>query len=265
MTAPTTLRVRRDGAVATVTLCRPERRNALNAVMAEELFGVLRDLERDAGVRSVVLTGEGDHFCAGADLAGLEEAGVTDHAVRFFDWSRQNFGPCIEALQAFPKPVVAGVVGVCVGVAWNLALSCDLVVAGESARFSQIFVRRGLVPDGGGTWLLPRHVGLMRARELTYTGRFVGAAEALQLGVVVRVVPDEDVGGAVDELARELAAAPTRALQFTKALLNRSHEVGFRDAVVSELAYQGLLSQTHDVAEGVASFLEKRDPRYIGD
>lgn len=265
MTAGTTLRVVRVGATATVTLCRAGRRNALDAATAGELEEVLRALERDAGVRAVVLTGDGEHFCAGADLAGLEEAGVMEHPVHFFNWSRSTFGPCIESLQAFPKPVVAGVAGVCVGVGWNLALACDFVVAGESARFSQIFVARGLVPDGGGTWLLPRHVGLMRARELMYTGRFVDATEARDLGLALRVVPDAELPAAMAELAADLAAAPTRALQFTKALLNRSHERDFRDAVVSELAYQAILSTTHDVQEGVASFLDKRPPRFVGD
>lgn len=265
MTTFDTISVSSAEATATVTLARPSRMNALDETMAAELERALRGLERDATVRAVVLAGDGGNFCAGADLAGLRGSEVMAHAVRFFDWSRTRFGPCIELLCQFPKPVVAAVDGVCVGVAWNLALACDFVVAAENARFSQIFVRRGLVPDGGGTWLLPRYVGLMRARELMYTGRFVGAEEALALGLVLRVVPDADLHAAAAALAADLAAAPTRALQFTKALLNRSHESDFHDALTHELVYQALLSQTLDVQEGVDSFLDKRPPNYVGD
>lgn len=265
MTTTPAIRLTRESATATLAISRPERMNALDETAAGELFDTLRDLERDPSVRAVVLTGEGDNFCAGADLTGLLGSDVMDHAVRFYEWSRTRFGPCIELLHDFPKPVVAAVDGVCVGVGWNLALACDLVIAAQTARFSQIFVRRGLVPDGGGTWMLPRYVGLMRARELMYTGRFVDAPEALDLGLVLRVVPAPDLQATASDLADHLAAAPTRALQFTKALLNRSHESSFHDSITHELTYQALLSQTQDVREGIASFIEKRSPRYVGD
>lgn len=257
--------VRRDGAVATVVLSNPQRRNALDAGMAAELERVLRELEVDDQVRALLLTGSGEHFCAGADLAALEEADVLDRPARFLDWSRTRFTPCLRVLASFPKPVVAAVAGVCVGVGWNMALSCDFCIAGSTARFSQVFVTRGLVPDGGGTWLLPRYVGLLRARELMYTGRFVDADEAVALGLVLRAVSDEDLFAEASALAAELASAPTRAIQFTKALLEQSFGTGLSHAMDQELVYQSVLSQTDDVAEGLASFLEKRPPRFVGD
>ena len=257
--------VRRDGAVATLVLSNPQRRNALDAGMAAELERVLRELEVDDEVRALLLTGSGEHFCAGADLAAFNEADVMDRPARFLDWSRTRFTPSLRALATFPKPVVAAVAGVCVGVGWNLALSCDFCIAGTTARFSQIFVTRGLVPDGGGTWLLPRYVGLLRARELMYTGRFVDVHEAVALGLVLRAVPDEEVLAEASAFAAELASAPTRAIQFTKALLEQSFGTGLAHAMEQELVYQSVLSQTDDVAEGLASFLEKRPPRYVGD
>lgn len=259
------IEIRRQGAVAIMTLCHPERRNALDTTMAAEMQRAWHALEIDAGVRAVVLTGEGDHFCAGADLAAFQAADVLDQPVRFLEWSRGNFTPALLALAKHPKPVVAAVAGACVGVGWNIALACDLVVAADTARFSQIFVARGLVPDGGGTWLLPRYVGMMRARELLYSGRFVDADEARQLGLALDVVPADRLQDTAIELASRLADAPTRAIQLTKSLLAQSFRTELSEAMDQELTYQALLSSTHDMREGVESFLEKRQPNYIGD
>lgn len=260
-----TVSLETNNGVAWIRLDRPERRNALGPDMAAALASALETARDDGNVRCAVLAAAGDHFCVGADLGELRTTERMEHPLRFLDWSRHNFAPAVTALFRFPKPIVAAVRGQCVGIGWNLALSCDLVLAGRSARFSQIFVRRGLVPDGGGTHLLARHVGLMRAREIMYSGRFVDAQEALRLGLAVDVVNDDELDQAAQSRADSFAVAPTRALELTKRLLNDAPTATFEAAIEHELQLQALLSQTVDVREGVASFLDKRPPRYVGD
>jgi len=178
--------------------------------------------------------------------------------------SMQRIGQAARALHELAKPTVAAVDGVAVGAGLNLALGCDVAIATTRARFSEIFVRRGLTVDFGGTWLLPRRIGLARAKELAMTGRIIGAEVALRYGIVAEEVPPEDLRSRVAELAAELAAAAPRAQQFTKVGLERSFEMSFDEALEYESQAQSVCLSSQDVIEGVTAFLEKRPPRFQG-
>ena len=210
-----TLQVERADGVVTVTLDRPARKNAMSPTMFLELREVFRsisgDPERD---RVVVLTGAGGAFCSGADLGGLDSVQLHQLA-----WMRQVGEACM-ALHNLPQPVIAKVVGVAAGAGCNLALGCDLIVASDDARFSEIFARRGLSIDFGGSYVLPRLVGLHKAKELAFFADIISAKEAVDLGIVNRVVPVAEIDAFVDDWARRLAAGPPLALSMTKKLLN---------------------------------------------
>lgn len=212
--------------------------------------------------RVLVITGAGDDFCAGADLessAFLGEGGVAGARDRM-----KLVGETAIALHRLTKPTIAAVRGVAAGAGMNLALGCDLVVAGESARFSQIFVRRGLTLDFGGSWLLPRIVGLQRAKELALTGRMVDAAEAVAIGLALEKVPDLDLSSRVEELAAALVDGAPVAQMLAKQAIDRGWEVAFEEAIAWEGQSQAICLGTEDFVEGVTSFLEKRPPRFGG-
>ena len=176
----------------------------------------------------------------------------------------RSVSAAIEALHAVPQPVVARVAGVCVGVGLNLALCCDLVIASDDARFSEIFVRRGLSIDGGGSWVLPRVVGLLRAKQLALLGDIIPAAEAERLGLVTRVVPRVDLDETVAELAGRLAAGPPLALSMTKRLLDQSAQVTLAQALEAEAKAQAVNFSTRDTAEAMRAFVQRREPRFEG-
>lgn len=243
--------------VLTLTLHRPERKNALDLALADELVRALEHAQESAAVRVVVLTGAGDTFCSGGDLAG---DGFEGHALALL---RRISRPAV-ALHRLSKPTIARVDGVAAGAGWSLALGCDLVVASERARFSQIFVRRALSPDLGGSWLLPRLVGLHRAKELALLGRWVPAEEALALGLVNRVVPPGELDAAVAEWAGLLAAGPPVALAQTKRLLAESSGRSFEAAIEAECSAQSVNLATEDTREAFRAFFAKREPRFEG-
>lgn len=244
-----------------MTFDRPERKNAIPFDGWTELRSAFEAFE-GSEQRILVVTGAGGEFCAGADLdpSGLGEVqSITDRHQRM-----KEIGSAAFALHRLTKPAIAAVDGVAVGAGMNLALGCDLVVATERARFSEIFVKRGLTVDFGGSWLLPRVVGLQRAKELALSGRIVGAEEALSIGLVVEVVAVEELTTRVSELAEDLLAGAPLGQMFAKQTINASFESSFSDALGWEGQAQSVALGTEDMAEGVAAFLEKRDPVWKG-
>jgi 2-(1,2-epoxy-1,2-dihydrophenyl)acetyl-CoA isomerase len=266
----------RTGHVAYLTLNRPEVLNALAPAQRDRLIGLLEDASADHDVRAVVITGTGRGFCAGADLRGdggdgsSGEGGSTSpgtgdrvagDVARMLRVGAQRL---IAAVLDCEKPVIAAVNGTAAGLGAHLALACDLVLAAESARFVEVFVRRGLVPDGGGAYLLPRLIGPQRAKELMFFGDALSAADAERLGLVNRVARD----GQLDETARawaaRLAAGPTRALALTKQLVNASLDSDRAAAFAAEAAAQEINMTTEDARGGVRSFVQRGTPHYRG-
>ncbi|MEU1521558.1 enoyl-CoA hydratase-related protein [Nocardia rhamnosiphila] len=242
--------------VRTVTLNRPHRKNAMTWAMWRELADVLRDTGRDRSVRALVLTGAGGAFCSGADISVPDARHPMDKLRIFTDLALQ--------LHELPIPIVAKVTGVAVGAGWNLALGCDLVVATPGATFAQIFARRGLSVDLGGSWLLPKLVGLQQAKRLALLAETVDAARAESLGLVTWVIADAEIDAFTADLADRLAAGPPVALAQTKALLNEGADSTLREALAGEARAQGVNFATADAPEAYAAFAGKRAPRFTG-
>lgn len=254
-----TLQIERADGVVTVTLNRPERKNAANGQMWDDLLHVARQIAADPTDRAVVLTGAAGDFCSGADLTGMV-GGREVHQLA----AMRHVGDVCLAWYRLPQPTVAKVRGVAVGAGMNLALVCDLVVAGSTARFSEIFARRGLSIDFGGSWVLPRRVGMHRAKELALLADIIGADDAMAMGLVNRVLPDDELDAFVDEWARRLASGPSIALAMTKRLLNNSLNVTLEEALDDEGLSQTVNFSTSDTREAVMAFLEKRQPTFEG-
>lgn len=247
------------GPVQVLTMSAPDRRNAVPDTGWSELEAAFGAFER-SGQRALIVTGAGDDFCAGADLSlDSDLTSAAGNAARM-----RGPGGAATALFRITKPTIAAVDGAAVGAGMNLALGCDIVVATADARFSEIFVRRGLAIDFGGTWLLPRLVGLARAREIALTGRMVPAAEALAIGMVAAVVDRDELQATAMELAEDLAAGAPLAQRFIKAGLGRSDTMTFEQALAFEEQAQAILLGSADFAEGVAAFLGKRPPGFSG-
>ncbi|WP_327696739.1 enoyl-CoA hydratase/isomerase family protein [Streptomyces sp. NBC_00459] len=254
-----------DNQVSWITLNRPESLNAITPDQRERLIQLFSDASADPAVRAVVLTGTGRGFCTGADLRGGQgQAGgerIAGDVARVIRLGAQRL---ISAVLDCEKPVIAAVNGTAAGLGAHLALACDLVLAAESARFIEVFVHRGLVPDGGGAYLLPRLIGPQRAKELMFFGDALTAPDAERLGLVNRVVPAEDLHKTAREWAERLATGPTRALALTKQLVNASLDSDRATAFAAEATAQEINMTTADAREGVASFVERRSPRYGG-
>lgn len=245
----------RDG-VRTLTLNRPHRRNAINPELWVALRGSLEEIRDDPSVRTVVVTGAGGAFCSGADLAEISDAHPTAKMRLLTDVAL--------LLHELSVPTIAKVDGVAVGAGWNLALGCDFVVATPESTFSQIFARRGLSLDLGGSWLLPKHVGLQQAKRLALLAETIDAAQARELNLVTWVVDGAEIGRFVDDLAGRLVAGPPVALAQTKALLNEGADLGLRGALANEARAQAVNFGTADAPEAYAAFAEKRHPRFTG-
>ncbi len=256
-TMETLLVDRDDSGVVTLTLNRPEKKNAANSVMWDELGEFFSTLKHDTEARVLVITGSGDGFCSGADLGA---GGKPRHQLAAM---RQIHDVAI-GLHQLPQPTIAKVNGVAAGAGCNLALGCDLIVAAERARFSEIFAQRGLSVDFGGTFLLPRLVGLHKAKELAFFADVIDSAEAERLGIVNRVVPDGELDHFVGEWAARLAAGPPIALAQTKAMLNKSISPGMDEALDLEGWAQTVNFGTSDTKEAIAAFIEKRSPEFRG-
>ncbi len=249
--------------VATITLNRPESLNALNQEMGRELLAALRECGSREDIRAVVIKGAGRGFSSGGDIKAMLK--VFDQVPSlFFTTDLASLHEVTLAIRELPKPVIAAVHGYAAGAGMNLALACDLRVAAASARFVEAFVNMGLVPDMGGTYFLPRFVGPGKAAELFFTGQPIDADEAHRLGIVNRVVADEELGKAAMDLARQLARGPTLALARTKALLNRAFEQGLARQLDDELQGQVYCSGTEDFQAAVRAFVEKRPVTFKG-
>jgi 2-(1,2-epoxy-1,2-dihydrophenyl)acetyl-CoA isomerase len=256
-----TLILERTGAVATVTLNRPDTRNAIDLTMRQELVSALDDVEADEAVRVLILTGAGGHFCAGGDVKSMRSRRLSAAEGRR---RVELLNRLVLRLVDFPRPTLAMVEGYAVGAGTNLALCCDLVIASEGARFGELFNKIGLVPDGGGTWLLPRLVGLARAKELIFTGEVFDAAEAARLGLVNRVVPAGELRRVTLSVAETIAAGPPGAQRLAKHMLNRAVTTDLAAALDLEAYSQGLSIASDDHQEGLAAFFDKRVPRFSG-
>jgi 2-(1,2-epoxy-1,2-dihydrophenyl)acetyl-CoA isomerase len=250
-----------EGSVATLTLNRPEVLNALTEEMLLQLGRRVLDAAGDRRVRAVLMRANGRGFCAGADLAADKDGQPPDAAATL----RRLYHPVVEELRDMAKPVVVAVNGVAAGAGMSLVLAADIVLAGESASFAQSFTRVGLVPDAGSSWFLPRAVGESRARALALLGKRIGARDALSMGLVWEVVPDDQLGTAAGNLAAELAALPPQALAATKRLYQGVSARSLAEQLDREAEAQSAAARTRDFREAVAAFREKRKPVFTGE
>jgi 2-(1,2-epoxy-1,2-dihydrophenyl)acetyl-CoA isomerase len=251
------------GSVLTITLNRPDAANAINSDQRDALIELFAEASTDPEVRVVLLAANGKHFCSGADVRGLDPGApkrVGDTMSRIMNGAQRLVASILDCT----KPVIAVVQGTAAGMGAHLAYASDLVVASEQASFIEAFVLRGLVVDAGGAYLLPRRIGLQKAKELAFFGDRLPAADALALGLVNRVVPADELTGVATELATRLAALPTSSISLTKRLFNSSLDQSRTDAFVAEAMAQELQGRSHDAAEGIAAFKEGRKPDYLG-
>ena len=260
-----TVIVERSGGVVTLTLNRSEKKNAINGVMWRELIEVFDEVADSADDRVLVITGAGDGFCSGADLTDAANTDELRGGVGASVRQMRVVGRAALRLHELPKPTIAAVNGVAAGAGCNLALGCDLIVASDRARFTEIFSKRGLSVDFGGSWVLPRLVGLHKAKELVYLAEIIDAAEAERIGIVNRVVPHDELDKNAAELAGRLAALPPIQLSVSKRLLNQSFSVSMADALEFEDIAQALNFSSADTAEAMAAFVQKRDPKFTGE
>lgn len=250
---------RADDGVVTVTLNQPKKKNAVSPPMWDAMAELFRDSAVDASIRAVVITGAGDEFCSGADL-WLPLGEEAPHPLT----AMRKVSAAIQSLHDLPQPTIAKVPGVAAGAGCSLALACDLIVASDRARFSEIFAKRGLAVDGGSSWLLPRLIGLHKAKELAFFGDILSADEAADFGLVNRVVPHDELDAFVDGWAARLAAGPPIALGLTKRMLNNSYQATMADALENEARSQTVTLASQDTREAIGAFAEKREPIFRG-
>ncbi|WCK56563.1 enoyl-CoA hydratase [Aneurinibacillus sp. Ricciae_BoGa-3] len=248
-----------SGSVATITLNNAKRSNSMDEQLCSELAEAVYRVKQDSEIKAVVLTGAGKNFCAGGDLQSLSSLSDQNeikmlHQIHLF----------ILDMLEMEKPIIAAVNGAAAGLGFNLALAADILIAGEQSHFSQGFVKIGLAPDGGGAFLLPRLIGVHRAKMLFFTGDAIDAATAKEWGIVADVVPDQEVVSAAQALAERLAQGATRSIGLTKKLMNKGLEGDFRALLAYEAQVQGELIGTDDFKEGARAFLEKRKPVFSG-
>ena len=242
-----------EGNVAKIELNRPEAMNALSNKMREELISAVEEVEKNVEIRVLVITGKGKAFCAGGDVKGM---GTQERPIKP--------SQIILRLIHLEKPIISAVNGIAAGGGCNLALAGDIILASDQARFSQSFVRIGLVPDWGGMYLLPRLVGIAKAKELMFTGTMIDAREAEKIGLVSKVIPAEEFETAVNGLAKKLASGPPRALALSKKILNLGWNLDLASVMELEYVAQGICRETEDHKEGLRAFKEKREPRFVG-
>jgi enoyl-CoA hydratase/carnithine racemase len=254
---------RDENDIVTVTLDNPRRKNAISGSMFGELCMAFRAISTDPSVRAVVLAGAGEDFCSGADLSPAGDPMRTSARLHSLHVMR-NLGDAAIALRQVQQPVVACVRGVCVGAGLSLALGADLVYASDNARFGAVFARRGLSVDFGASWLLPRAVGMAKAKELALLADIIDAGEAERLGLVVAVVANDQLDAHVAAISRRLAQGPPIALGLTKRMLDQAYGVSFEQAIEAESMAQSINAATQDTSEAIRAFLEKRDAKFAG-
>ena len=253
------VRLDKEGALAVLTLDRPDRLNAMADPMWDALHGHLMTIAADDVIRAVILTGAGRAFCSGGDVTGMAKSDILSGRAR-----SQRRHRAVLALYNLEKPVIAAVRGAIYGIGNALALACDLVVASDTAKFSMAFKKVGVVPDGGAIFFLTQNLGIARAKELVYTARVVPAAEALALGLVARVVADDKLEIETRALATELAESATYALALAKKMFHSMYVPTLEQLMELETLASGAARLTHDHKEGVEAFKEKRPPRFQG-
>lgn len=256
-----TVRLEAANGVATITLDRPDALNALTIPMKGELLTALRSVERDRGVRAVVLTGAGRAFCAGQDLKERLAPG----APTLGEELRERYNPIVRTMRALSKPIVGAINGVAAGAGASLAFACDLRIAAEGASFVLAFGRLALIPDSGATWLLPRLIGPARAAAMALLNEPISAAEAERLGLVLKVVPQDQVVSEAQAIAARLAAGGPIGIALTKRALDAAYDRDFESALEYEAYLQDLAGRTADHREGLAAFVEKREASFRGE
>ena len=256
----------REEGVATLTLNRPKVKNALTPELFSELGERFDETAANPDDRVLVLTGSGDAFCGGADLSGGSEQAkrIGNGPIARQQFTRETLLPALK-LHRLPKPTIAAVNGVAAGGGCNLALGCDVVFAGQSARFTQVFVNRGLAVDYGGTWLLPRLIGLQKAKDLAFRGDVIDSEEALRLGLALEVVADDQLMKRVGEYARVLASKPPIALSMIKTGMNRLMHAGFEEGLEFEADAQAVCLGSADFRTAMIAWLKKTEGQYTGE
>ena len=253
----------KDG-IATLTLNRPERLNALGGTLRDDLHDAITRSAADPDVRVLIITGAGKGFCSGGDVKAMNEAKEGQRERPLLEKIAPGRDRTLLAMRDAPQPIIAAVNGAAAGAGMNLALGCDIRLASTAAKFSQAFVKRGLHPDWGGTYFLPRIVGMAKACELIFTGAVIDAAEALRLGIVSQVLAPEELLPAAQALARAIAAGPPIAIRLAKRGLYRNAESDLRTALEYETFAQNACFETEDATEGIRAFVEKRAPQFKG-
>jgi 2-(1,2-epoxy-1,2-dihydrophenyl)acetyl-CoA isomerase len=260
-----TVILKKETHIATITMNRPEMMNALNKQMLRELVAALDDVAHDDDVRVVILTGAGTVFCSGADVSGGgKTSGLSGTPVEMYQNVRNSYQKVALGLQKLGKPTIAMVNGAAVGAGCDFAFACDMRVGSEKARFRNGFVRVGLIPGGGGTWLYTRLMGLGRGLEFLFTGDFLEAAEAEHIGVLNKIVPDEDLERETMELAQTIANNPPLAVQMSKMMAYKALDGDLETALEQSAACQALALSSEDHREGVNAFIEKRKAQFQG-
>jgi len=254
------IQIENKGAVRYITLNRPEAFNSFDRVMGRAFQEELDKAASDDSVRCIVITGEGRAFCAGQDL---KEVTAPD-APNFKIIVEETYNASIRRICAMRKPIVAAVNGVAAGAGANIALACDLTIATDSASFIQAFSKIGLIPDSGGTWWLPRLVGMQRAKALAFFGEKLSASDAVDMGLIYKSVNDEEFHAEIEAISTKLASMPTFAIGLTKAAFHKGMNSDLDEQLDRELDYQFRAADSDDYSEGVASFLEKRTPKFTG-
>jgi len=253
----------KDG-IATLTLNRPERLNALGGTLRQDLHDALTRAGADPEVRVMVVTGAGKGFCSGGDVKAMGEAKAGQRERPLLEKIAPGRDRTLLAMREAPQPIIAAVNGAAAGAGMNLALGCDLRIASTAAKFTQAFVKRGLHPDWGGTYFLPRVVGMAKACEMIFTGEVIDATEALRLGIVSRVVAPEELLPTAYEVARRIAAGPPVAIRLAKRSLYANEDLDLRGALQMETMAQNICFETEDATEGIRAFGEKRAPIFKG-
>lgn len=253
--------VKNNNGVRTLILNRPQVFNSFNQAMAFALHKELDEAEKDASVRAIVLTGEGKAFCAGQDLAEVMDPNGPELPAIV----GEHYNPIIERLRNIEKPIIGAINGVAAGAGANIALACDITITKKSAAFIQAFSKIGLVPDSGGTFFLPRIIGMQKAAALMMTGDKVSAEQAVELNMIYKAVEDDQFEAEVTSFAEKLAAMPTKGLGLTKRALNASLTNNLTQQLAVEGELQTIAGQTYDFNEGVNAFLEKRSPIFKGE
>ena len=258
------LLLEKDGRVAVLTLNRPDKMNALNAAMREYWPAALKEVQEDDNLRALIITGAGRGFCSGADVAVQAARAAGQEADASRKTILQLVGSIILGFENINKPIIAAINGIAAGVGLTLTLACDIRLASASARFSAIWVKRGLIADGGATLLLPLVVGLEKALELSFTGDIIDAQEAERIGLVSRVVPPEELMSRAKELAQKIASGPPISVELVKRVMWEKIRNQLREHLLFESYGQTICRSTQDQKEAVKAFMEKREPQFKG-